>query len=122
MVSLKQPTASTGKKGTVLDIMRYPRLRSKTLIMFFNWFSSSYMLYGIALNWQGLTGGLFMNFLIAAILDFPGKTLALVSLTWMGRRFPYVSLSFIAGVFFAINCFIPRVPENELPVIVISMI
>ena len=24
--------------------------------MFFNWFSSSFMLYGIALNWQGLTG------------------------------------------------------------------
>ena len=79
--------------------------------MFFNWFSSSFMLYGIALNWQvkkgfksstlnisapprlifevklnpghisqGLTGGLFINFLIAAILDFPGKLLALMSL------------------------------------------
>ena len=71
--------------------------------MFFNWFSSSFMLYGIALNWQGLTGvfwcndakksianpiqhilfpvqgTLFVSFLIAAILDVPGKLLALVA-------------------------------------------
>jgi len=106
-----------------MDILRFPKLRIKTLIMFFNWFSSSFMLYGIALNWQGLTGGLFINFLIAAILDFPGKLLALMSLTWMGRRFPYIGLSFLAGLFFIINLFVPRgVYEGELPVVVLSMI
>lgn len=120
---LQQPASSTGKKGGLMDILTFPKLRIKTLIMFFNWFSSSFMLYGIALNWQGLTGGLFINFLIAAILDFPGKLLALMSLTWMGRRFPYIGLSFLAGLFFIINLFIPRgVYEGELPVVVISMI
>ena len=39
-----------------MDIMRFPALRIKTLIMFFNWFSSAFMLYGIALNWGSLTG------------------------------------------------------------------
>ncbi len=38
------------------DILRFPVLRSKTLIMYFNWFASSFMLYGLALNWQHLTG------------------------------------------------------------------
>jgi hypothetical protein len=42
--------------GGVTDILRYPVLRSKTLIMYFNWFASSFMLYGLALNWQHLTG------------------------------------------------------------------
>jgi len=122
-VSLKQPTASSGKKGGLMDIMRYPTLRIKTLVMFFNWFSSSFMLYGIALNWQGLTGTLFISFLIAAILDVPGKLLALVACTWMGRRFPYIGLNCFAGLFFIINCFLPR-GENidKMPVVVISMI
>merc|ERR1711915_389561 len=95
----------------------------KTLIMYFNWFSSSFMLHGIALNWQGLTGGLFMNFLIAAILDFPAKLLALVSLVWFGRRLPHISLTFIAGICFVGSLFIPRgVYPNELPIVVLSMI
>jgi hypothetical protein len=47
--------------GGVTDILRYPVLRSKTLIMYFNWFASSFMLYGLALNWQHLTGPLLYS-------------------------------------------------------------
>ena len=96
------------RKGTILDIMKYPRLRMKTLFMYFNWFTSSFILYGIALNWQALTGGLFLNFAIAAALDFPAKLLALVSLVWLGRRLPYISLTFLAGFCFIICLFIER--------------
>ena len=88
--------------------MKYPRLRMKTLFMYFNWFTSSFILYGIALNWQALTGGLFLNFAIAAALDFPAKLLALVSLVWLGRRLPYISLTFLAGFCFIISLFIER--------------
>ena len=70
-----------------------------------------------------LAGGLFMNFLIAAILDFPAKLVALVSLVWLGRRLPYISLTFIAGVCFVICLAIPRgVYPNELPIVVLSMV
>ena len=96
------------RKGTILDIMKYPRLRMKTLFMYFNWFTSSFILYGIALNWQALTGGLFLNFAIAAALDFPAKLLALISLVWLGRRLPYISLTFLAGFCFIISLFIER--------------
>ena len=51
-------TVSKFRKGTILDIMKYPGLRIKTLFMYFNWFTSSFILYGIALNWQALTGKL----------------------------------------------------------------
>ena len=97
--------------------MKYPRLRIKTLFMYFNWFTSSFILYGIALNWQALTGGLFLNFAIAAALDFPAKLLALVSLVWLGRRLPYISLTFLAGFCFIICLFIERW-EQELMVLV----
>ena len=88
--------------------MKYPRLRMKTLFMYLNWFTSSFILYGIALNWQALTGGLFLNFAIAAALDFPAKLLALVSLVWLGRRLPYISLTFLAGACFIVSLFIER--------------
>ena len=103
--------------------MRFPALRIKTLIMFFNWFSSAFMLYGIALNWGSLTGSklwkirgnlnyclsgdLFMNFAIADSLDFPGKLLALVSTVWLGSRLPYISLSLTAGVSFLLVLILP---------------
>lgn len=111
------------KKGNVLDIMKYPRLRIKTLIMYVNWFASSFMLYGITLNWQSLAGGLFLNFAISAVLDFPAKLLALFPLVWFGRRVPYLSLTFLAGICFFICLFIPRnVFPNELPIVVLSMV
>ena len=40
----------------MLDIIKYPGLRIKTLFMYFNWFTISFIVYGIALNWQALTG------------------------------------------------------------------
>jgi len=64
-----------------------------------------------------------MNFLIAAILDFPAKLLALVSLVWFGRRLPYISLTFLAGLCFLLCLLIPRgVYHNELPIVVLSMV
>ena len=40
-------------------------------------------MYGLALSWQNLTGGLFLNFIIGTILDFPAKTLAMVKRPYM---------------------------------------
>ena len=49
-----------------------------------------------------------MNFLIAAVLDFPAKLLALISLVWFGRRLPYVLLTFLNGLCFMDCVIIPR--------------
>ena len=46
--------------------------------MYFNWFTTAFIMYGLALSWENLTGGLFLNFLIGTILDFPAKTLAMI--------------------------------------------
>ena len=106
-----------------MDIMKYPGLRIKTLCMCFNWFTINFIVYGIALNWQSLTGkieaqksgmnysvsgGLFLNCAISAAVDFPAKLTALVSLVWLGRRLPYISMTFLAGFSFLICLFIER--------------
>merc|ERR1712241_1083337 len=50
--------------GGFLDIMRHSTLRIQVLIMYFNWFTTAFIMYGLALSWQNLTGGLFLTFFI----------------------------------------------------------
>jgi OCT family organic cation transporter-like MFS transporter 2 len=71
--------------------------RLQTLIMYFNWFTTAFIMYGLALSWENLTGGLFLNFLIGTILDFPAKTLAMVLVLKCGRKYPYMISQGITG-------------------------
>ena len=54
IVLTKPSTAAAG--GSFLDIMKHPVLRYQTLIMYFNWFTTAFIMYGLALSWQQLTG------------------------------------------------------------------
>jgi OCT family organic cation transporter-like MFS transporter 4/5 len=49
-----------------LHLFRAKVLRKRALVMYFNWFANSFILYGLSLNWQSLTGSLFTNFCIGA--------------------------------------------------------
>jgi len=121
-IILKKPTAA-GQKGNFFDIMKHPTLRIHTLIMYFNWFTTAFIMYGLALSWQNLTGGLFLNFLIGTCLDFPAKTLALVLVQSVGRKYPYMVGSFITGVMFFCTLFIPRdVYPSNWPIVVFALI
>lgn len=55
-----------GKQLGFLDIFKHDILRKRAFIMYVNWFANSFILYGLALNWQSLTGSLFTNFIIGA--------------------------------------------------------
>jgi hypothetical protein len=71
--------------------------------MYFNWFTTAFIMYGLALSWENLTGGLFLNFLIGTILDFPAKTLAMVLVLKCGRKYPYMVCQGITGKS-SLNC------------------
>lgn len=64
--STEEMQAESQSRLGFLDLFRYPVLRTRSLVMFFNWFTNSFILYGLALNWQSLTGDLFTNFVIGA--------------------------------------------------------
>jgi len=93
------------------------------MIMYFNWFTTAFIMYGLALSWQNLTGGLFLNFIIGTILDFPAKTLALVLVQVVGRKVPYMCGSFVTGVMFLCTLFIERdVYPSNWPIVVFALI
>merc|ERR1719295_2246913 len=121
-IVLTKPSASAAA-GSFLDIMRHPTLRIHLIIMYFNWFTTAFIMYGLALSWQNLTGGLFLNFLIGTILDFPAKTLAMVLVLKCGRKYPYMIGSAITGVMFLCTLFVPRdVYPSNWPIVVLALI
>ena len=101
-MSLIQPKQATSQGG-FLDIIKHPTLRLQLLIMYFNWFTTAFIMYGLALSWQNLTGGLFLNFIIGTILDFPAKTLAMILTLKVGRKYPYMFGSLTTGVMFLLT-------------------
>lgn len=121
-IELTKPNAAASKGG-FLDIMRHPTLRFHTLIMYFNWFTTAFIMYGLALSWQELTDGLFLNFLIGTLLDFPAKTLAMVLVQRVGRKIPYMVGSTTTGVMFLLTLFIERgVYPSNWPIVVLALI
>ena len=121
-ISLVRPKQSTSQ-GSFLDILRHPTLRLQLLIMYFNWFTTAFIMYGLALSWQNLTGGLFLNFIIGTILDFPAKTLAMILTLKVGRKYPYMCGSITTGVMFLLTLFIERdVYPSNWPIVVLALI
>ena len=117
------PPKQAATQGGFLDIVRHPTLRLQLLIMYFNWFTTAFIMYGLALSWQNLTGGLFLNFIIGTILDFPAKTLAMFLAQNVGRKYPYACGSTTTGIMFLITVFIPRdVYPSNWPIVVLALI
>ena len=121
-IILTKPAAAAASGG-FLDIMRHPTLRLHTLVMYFNWFTTAFIMYGLALSWQELTDGLFLNFLIGTLLDFPAKTLAMLMCQHIGRKYPYMVCSCVTGTMFLLTLFFERgVYPGNWPIVVLALI
>ena len=73
---LMAPTApsgvgSTGGQATLLDTFRVPELRRRQLVMMTAWAVVSMAYYGVSLGLDELGGSLFLNFFLAALIEFP---------------------------------------------------
>jgi len=67
-VALKQPTAS-GKSGNVFDLFRSVGLLRSTIIMYYLFFTNSFVYYGLTLNSGSLIpGNLHFNIIVRSIL------------------------------------------------------
>jgi len=121
-IILTKPNAAASQGG-FLDIMRHPTLCLHTFIMYFNWFTTAFIMYGLALSWQELTDGLFLNFLIGTILDFPAKTLAMLMVQHVGRKYPYIVCQGITGIMFLLTlCFERGAYAGNWPIVVLALI
>ncbi|GAB6019506.1 hypothetical protein CHUAL_001082 [Chamberlinius hualienensis] len=105
-------------KWSLKEFEKYPNLRYKLLIVFFNWFVISGVYYGISLNTSNLGDNDFINFVIFAVTEIPAYLLGYLLLDRFGRRSVLCGSLLIGGITFLL---IP-ITANKVGVIVLAMI
>lgn len=101
----------TSSRATILDLVRTPNMRRKTLNLFFCWFVNSFIYFGLSLNTSGLGGNLFVNFFISGVIEFPAYAIATVVIKKLGRRNPQMAVMIFGGL----ACFLTiTIPDNLL--------
>ena len=103
-------TEKHAKRRTMIDLMRSSNMRSKTLILFYNWFVNAFAYFGLSLNMGQLTGGanIYLNFTLGGLLEIPAYMAALLILQRWGRRVPYFVSMLLCGISLISIMLIPR--------------
>lgn len=90
--------SSTVSRGNMLDLVRTPNIRSKTLCMCFNWFVCGLAFFGVAQYIGQSDGNIFLNVAISAALELPGTLLCIYTMKRFGRKRTLIASNTLAGV------------------------
>ncbi|EDW80822.1 uncharacterized protein Dwil_GK11735 [Drosophila willistoni] len=112
--------ASSQPAASVLDLLRYPNLRRKTLLIFFDWFVNSGVYYGLSWNTNNLGGNQLVNFMISGAVEIPAYTLLLFTLNRWGRRTILCGTMVVAGISLLLTIIVPS--DMNWLIIVFAMI
>lgn len=108
------------REPSVIDLFRYPNLRRKTLLIFFDWFVNSATYYGLSWNTNNLGGNDLLNFIISGAVEFPAYTLLLFTLNRWGRRNILCSMMLISGTMLLLTVVVPE--EHNWLIVVCAML
>ena len=100
------------KRENLLILFKTPILLKRTLILWFNWFTVSFIIYGLNLNWQTLTGSVFLNFIVSSIVNIPGPALAIWMNMKVGRRFTLIGFVSFSGLMLFLILAFEKDPDN----------
>ncbi|GLG96485.1 Organic cation transporter protein [Gryllus bimaculatus] len=84
---LQDPEKKALEGGSMLDLVRTPNLRQKSLVVFFIWFVNSCTYYGLSWNTSSLGGNDFINFCLSGFVEFPAYVILLFTLNRWGHVF-----------------------------------
>uniref|UniRef100_A0A1A9VYD9 Major facilitator superfamily (MFS) profile domain-containing protein n=1 Tax=Glossina austeni TaxID=7395 RepID=A0A1A9VYD9_GLOAU len=93
---------------SVFDLLRYPNLRRKTLLIFFDWFVNSGTYYGLSWNTSKLGSNVLLNFVISGAVEIPAYTFLLLTLNRWGRRTILCGCMLTAGVALLLTILVPK--------------
>ncbi|XP_046305336.1 solute carrier family 22 member 2 [Marmota monax] len=90
-----------------LDLVRTPQIRKHTLILMYNWFTSSVLYQGLIMH-MGLAGdNVYLDFFYSALVEFPAAFIIILTIDRIGRRYPWAVSNMLAGVACLASIFIP---------------
>nr|XP_006811512.1 PREDICTED: organic cation transporter protein-like [Saccoglossus kowalevskii] len=92
------------KKYNMFDLMKTPRIRIRSLNIFFNWFCNSMVYYGLSLNTDGLAKNAYISFFISGAVELPAYALCIVLLDRTGRRIMLTTFMILGGAALIASC------------------
>jgi OCT family organic cation transporter-like MFS transporter 4/5 len=88
------------KKSTILHVWKIPRLRNLSFILYFTWFSHSFIYYGSVFNISNMGGDIFTNFIVFGVSYTVSNGLLLFLLNKFGRRPLLIFMTFLESFAF----------------------
>uniref|UniRef100_A0A3P9IYV1 Solute carrier family 22 member 5 n=1 Tax=Oryzias latipes TaxID=8090 RepID=A0A3P9IYV1_ORYLA len=97
-----------GRKYTMLDILKFKKLRCITLMCLLLWMSINIGYFGLSLNTSNLSGNPFMNCFLSAISEVPAYIVSTLLLRVSPRRVLLSVFLFLGGGVLLLIQFIPE--------------
>uniref|UniRef100_A0A3P8YPT5 Major facilitator superfamily (MFS) profile domain-containing protein n=1 Tax=Esox lucius TaxID=8010 RepID=A0A3P8YPT5_ESOLU len=94
------------RKYTVVDLVRTPKLRRNSLIMFYLWFINVMVYYGLSLNISDFGANIYLTQLIFGLVEMPARTITLFTLN-RSRRISQLAFMAVGGLACLLSVFIP---------------
>ncbi|KAK7106961.1 organic cation transporter protein-like isoform X2 [Littorina saxatilis] len=91
-------TVPVDKGQSVLTMFQHPVLVWRCAVLFYTWFVSSVVFYGLGLNVGSLGGSVYVNFLLSGVMELVSYVMCLCLLDRVGRRLLNSSLMLLAGL------------------------
>ncbi|KAM8881613.1 solute carrier family 22 member 13-like [Synchiropus picturatus] len=104
----------TAKKGTMIDIFRRPSLRTRALIMSYQWFGTGLVYFGLSLNVGGFGLNIYITQFIFGLVEIPARFGVLPLIEYFGRKHSLAGLLSFGGLACLGILAIPK----DLPVVV----
>ncbi|XP_036619262.1 solute carrier family 22 member 10-like [Trichosurus vulpecula] len=106
--TMERELAATQTHYTILNLVRFPILRTRVLCMSFAGFTVGMLFYGLSLDLQNLGSNIQMLQVLLGVSAFLSRVGALFLMNRLGRRTIAVACLLLAGLFILPSAFLPQ--------------
>ncbi|XP_068953071.1 solute carrier family 22 member 20-like, partial [Petaurus breviceps papuanus] len=108
MSYIQEDLITVKPKSSLRDLFQTPAMGKMTLCIIFLWFSSGFAFYGISLNLQKYGLNIYLVQVLLALIDFPARLLAAISMSYLGNRFTLIFCGVFSGCTLIAVIFVPQ--------------
>ncbi|XP_043074826.1 organic cation transporter protein [Puntigrus tetrazona] len=94
------------RKYTVIDLLRTPKMRKQSLVLFYLWFVNVLVYYGLSLNISDFGMNIYLTQMIFGLVEMPARTITLFTLN-RSRRISQLAFLAVGGLACLLTIFIP---------------
>ncbi|KAI3364662.1 hypothetical protein L3Q82_010843 [Scortum barcoo] len=94
------------KKHSFIDLVRTPKMRKQSLIVFYLWFANVLVYYGLSLNISDFGMNIYLTQMIFGLVEMPARTITLFTLN-RSRKFSQLAFLAVGGTACLLTIFIP---------------